>query len=147
MGRWCCAHTWRRRDVLNDRYRCSIHCKRMRHILKHGRRDNVKTAGAGAMYSTTSAGVTSRGGRTVSTRQCTHRPQPWVQDQPGPRAGSLLECDAPSRPSLCGTLGFLGIPPTCKTHLVPPGVCGSTPLLTVRDSRSSRAYRKPTCAS
>ena len=39
---------------------------------------------------------------------------------------------------------FLGSPPTLNTHLVPPGVCGSWPLLAVWDPRFSWAHRQPT---
>ena len=37
-----------------------------------------------------------------------------------------------------------GSPPTHNTHLVPPGVCGSWPLLAVWDPRFSWAHRQPT---
>ena len=46
-------------------------------------------------------------------------------------------------PRSMGPAVFLGSPPTLNTHLVPPGVCGSWPLLTVWDLRFSWAHRQP----
>ena len=43
-----------------------------------------------------------------------------------------------------GPAVFPGSPPTHNTQLVPPGVCGSWPLLAVWDPRFSRAHRQPT---
>ena len=49
------------------------------------------------------------------------------------RSWSLLESAAPGRSSRCGTRGFLGLPQTRSARLVPPGVCGSWPLLALWD--------------
>ena len=47
-------------------------------------------------------------------------------------------------PHSVGPAVFLGSPPTLITYLVPPGVCGSWPLLAVLDPRFSWAHRQPT---
>ena len=57
---------------------------------------------------------------------------------------SLLECAAPGRSSQCGTCGFPGLTANPHQLLVPPGVCGSWPLLAVWNLRFSRAHRQPT---
>ena len=46
-------------------------------------------------------------------------------------------------PRSVGPSVFLGSPPTLNIHLVPPGVCGSWPLLAVWDPRISWAHRLP----
>ena len=45
--------------------------------------------------------------------------------------------------SMVGPVVFPGSPPTLNTHLVPPGVCGSWPLLAVWDPRFSWTHREP----
>ena len=57
---------------------------------------------------------------------------------------SLLKCAAPGRSSQCRTRGFPGLTANPQhTHLVPPGVCGSWPLLAVWDPRFSWTHRQP----
>ena len=47
-------------------------------------------------------------------------------------------------PHSMGPAVFPGSPPTHNAYLVPPGVCGSRPLLAVWDPRFSWAHRQPT---
>ena len=53
---------------------------------------------------------------------------------------SLLQCAAPGRSSQAGTHGFPGLTANPHHTLVPPGVCGSWPLLAGWDP--SQAYRQ-----
>ena len=58
------------------------------------------------------------------------------------RSQTLLECATPGRSSQCGSCNNLGFPiPTTK--MVHPGVCGTWPLLTVKDPRFSWVHRQP----
>ena len=91
---------------------------------------------------------------------CARQVPPWVVSpkRPNPALRAYLACptvwyrrSVPNRgttkihPAPGGWVGavFLGSPPTLNTLLVPPGVCGSWPLLTVWDPRFSWAHRQP----
>ena len=69
---------------------------------------------------------------------------PGLTAKPATLIWSLLEGLA--APRSMGPAVFLGSPPTRNTHLVPPGVCGSWPLLAVWDPRFSWAHRQPTAS-
>ena len=69
---------------------------------------------------------------------------PGLTANPQHTFGSSWSVRLLAAPHSVGPAVFLGSPPpTLNTYLVPPGVCGPWPLLTVWDPRFSWAHRQP----
>ena len=62
---------------------------------------------------------------------------PGLTANPQRKLGPSCSVRLLAAPRSVGPALFLGSPPTCNTRLVPPGVCGSWPLLAVWDPRFS----------
>ena len=76
--------------------------------------------------------------------QCGTLGFPGITANPQHTSGPSWSVRLLAAPRSVGPADFLGSPPTRNTHLVPPGVCGSRPLLPVWDQRFSWAHRQPT---
>ena len=68
---------------------------------------------------------------------------PGLTAKPQHTLGPSWSVRLQAAPHRVGPAVFLGSPPSRKTLLVPPGVCGSRPLLTVWDPRFHWAHRQP----
>ena len=76
--------------------------------------------------------------------QCGTRGFPGLTANPQHMLGPSWSVRLLAAPRSVGPAVFLGSPPTHNTCWVPPGVCGSWPLLAVWDPRFSWAHRQPT---
>ena len=76
--------------------------------------------------------------------QCGTRGFPGLTANPQHMLGPSWSVRLLAAPRSVGPAVFLGSPPTHNTCWVPPGVCGSWPLLAVWDPRFSWVHRQPT---